>query len=91
MLRVKRALISVYDKEGVVAFAKELRKHGVELISTGGTLKILREHTIKVAAVSEITDKFTAQAINYLKVSKNRLALIVNFGHIKLEYRRIVL
>ena len=40
---IKRALISVSDKTGVLDFAKELAGYGVEILSTGGTAKILRE------------------------------------------------
>jgi len=46
---------------------------------------------LEVKAVSGIHDEFIAQAINYLKVSQNKLALIVNFGELKLSYKRIVL
>ncbi|MEM8900107.1 MAG: GxxExxY protein [Bacteroidota bacterium] len=46
---------------------------------------------LEVKAVSGIADIFIAQAMNYLKVSGNRLALIVNFGEIKLKQKRIVL
>ena len=46
---------------------------------------------LEVKAVSGIPDEFIAQAINYLKVSQNKLALIVNFGELKLNYKRIVL
>ena len=46
---------------------------------------------LEVKGVSGIADEFIAQALNYLKVSKNRLALIVNFGELKLHYKRIVL
>ena len=46
---------------------------------------------LEVKAVSGIADEFIAQAINYLKVSNNKLALIVNFGELKLNYKRIVL
>jgi GxxExxY protein len=46
---------------------------------------------LEIKAVSGITDEFIAQAINYLKVSGNKLALIVNFGELKLNYKRIVL
>lgn len=46
---------------------------------------------LEVKAVSGIADEFVAQAINYLKVSNNKLALIVNFGELKLNYKRIVL
>jgi len=46
---------------------------------------------LEIKSVSAIADKFIAQAINYLKVSDNKLALIVNFGELKLNYKRIVL
>lgn len=46
---------------------------------------------LEIKAVSGITDEFIAQALNYLKVSGNQLALIVNFGELKLTYKRIVL
>lgn len=46
---------------------------------------------LEVKAVSGISDQFVAQAINYLKVSGLRLALIVNFGEINLNIQRIVL
>ena len=46
---------------------------------------------LEVKAVSGIADEFIAQAINYLKVSGNKLALIVNFRELKLNYKRIVL
>jgi GxxExxY protein len=46
---------------------------------------------LEVKAVSAIVDEFVALAINYLKVSDNKLALIVNFGDLKLNSQRIVL
>ena len=46
---------------------------------------------LEVKAVSGIADEFIALAINYLKVSENKLALIVNFGELKLNSKRIVL
>jgi GxxExxY protein len=46
---------------------------------------------LEVKGISAITDEHIAQAYNYLKVSQNKLALIVNFGEIKLKYKRIVL
>lgn len=46
---------------------------------------------LEVKAVSGISDEFIALAINYLKVSQNKLALIVNFGEMKLNYKRILL
>jgi len=46
---------------------------------------------LEVKCVSGIADDFIAQAINYLRVSGNHLALIVNFGKSQLEHRRVVL
>lgn len=53
--RIKRALISVYDKSGILDFAKFLAENEVELISTGGTYKYLKDNNINVTEVSEIT------------------------------------
>ncbi len=52
---IKRALISVSDKRGAVNFAKELEAIGVEILSTGGTAKSLRDAGIKVREVSDYT------------------------------------
>lgn len=46
---------------------------------------------LEVKSRSDIADEHIAQAINYLKVSENKLALIVNFGELKLDYKRILL
>ena len=50
-----RALISVSDKEGVVEFAKGLERLGFEILSTGGTHKLLKEQGVKAVEVSEYT------------------------------------
>jgi len=50
-----RALLSVSDKTGIVEFAKELEKLGFEIISTGGTKRVLEENGIKAVDISEIT------------------------------------
>jgi phosphoribosylaminoimidazolecarboxamide formyltransferase/IMP cyclohydrolase len=55
MPKIKRALISVSDKSGVVDLAKELAKMNVEIISTGGTAKALRDNKIKVTEISDYT------------------------------------
>lgn len=55
LIRIKRALISVSDKTGIIEFAKSLAEFGVDIISTGGTAKTLREAGLKVTEVSEIT------------------------------------
>ncbi|PTB86199.1 bifunctional phosphoribosylaminoimidazolecarboxamide formyltransferase/inosine monophosphate cyclohydrolase [Pseudidiomarina aestuarii] len=52
---IQRALISVSDKTGIVDFAKALIARGVHILSTGGTAKLLREHSIAVTDVSEHT------------------------------------
>jgi len=56
MLKIKRALISLSEKTGIVEFARELRNFGVEIISTGGTARLLRENNIAVTEVSVYTD-----------------------------------
>ena len=50
-----RALVSVSDKEGVVDFAKALRRLGWEVIATGGTMKLLRESGVEVINISDVT------------------------------------
>ncbi len=53
-MAIKRALISVYDKNGIVEFAGELHKLGVEIISTGGTFKALQGAGIPVKEVAQV-------------------------------------
>lgn len=55
-LKIKRALLSVSDKTGIAEFAKTLHEAGVEIISTGGTAKTIRDADIPVTDVSEITE-----------------------------------
>ncbi|MBN2064607.1 MAG: bifunctional phosphoribosylaminoimidazolecarboxamide formyltransferase/IMP cyclohydrolase [Sedimentisphaerales bacterium] len=55
MSSVKRALISVSDKTGVVEFARQLADMGVEIISTGGTAKALKDASISVIAIDDVT------------------------------------
>ncbi|MFC1658936.1 bifunctional phosphoribosylaminoimidazolecarboxamide formyltransferase/IMP cyclohydrolase [Candidatus Omnitrophota bacterium] len=55
MIKIKRALISVSDKTGIVDFAGGLSKLGVEILSTGGTAKLLKENNIPVMDVSDYT------------------------------------
>jgi len=50
-----RALISVFDKTGVVDFAKKLERLNVEIVSTGGTARLLKENGINVIGISEVT------------------------------------
>ncbi|MDR4504049.1 MAG: bifunctional phosphoribosylaminoimidazolecarboxamide formyltransferase/IMP cyclohydrolase [Candidatus Scalindua sp.] len=55
MDKIKRALISVSDKSGIVNLAKGLKNRNIEILSTGGTAKLLRENGIDVIEVSEYT------------------------------------
>jgi len=55
MSRIQRAILSVTDKSGLVDFARKLGALGVELVSTGGTAKLLRESGIAVKDISELT------------------------------------
>lgn len=54
-MQVRRALISLYDKEGVLPFARGLVEMGVEIISTGGTFRHLQEGGIPVTSISDVT------------------------------------
>ncbi|WP_096085365.1 bifunctional phosphoribosylaminoimidazolecarboxamide formyltransferase/IMP cyclohydrolase [Agaribacterium haliotis] len=55
LVKVKRALISVSDKNGIVEFAQALSNQGVQLLSTGGTFRLLQENNIAVTEVSDYT------------------------------------
>ncbi|MBL1277096.1 MAG: bifunctional phosphoribosylaminoimidazolecarboxamide formyltransferase/IMP cyclohydrolase [Ectothiorhodospiraceae bacterium] len=55
MSTIKRALISVSDKNGILDFARDLSGHGVEILSTGGTAKLLADNDIEVVEVSDYT------------------------------------
>ena len=52
---MKRALISVFDKNGILEFAQFLVKKGIEIISTGGTYRYLKENNVPVIEVAELT------------------------------------
>ena len=55
MSKIQRAILSVTDKTGLVDFARKLSSMGVELISTGGTAKLLRDSGVSVKDISELT------------------------------------
>lgn len=55
-ITIKRALISVSDKAGIVEFAQALQGHGIEILSTGGTYKMLRDNDINAIEVSDYTE-----------------------------------
>ncbi len=54
-MAIKRALISVSDKTGVVEFAKALSELGIKIISSGGTAKTLQANKIECAEISDVT------------------------------------
>ncbi len=56
MKKIERAILSVTDKSGISEFAKALTEMGVEIISTGGTARVIRDAGVEVKDVSEITD-----------------------------------
>src|SRR4030095_6287301 len=53
--KIRRAIISVYDKTGVIEFVRRLQEFGIEIISTGGTAKHLRDAGVEIRDVSELT------------------------------------
>ena len=55
IIKIKRALISVFDKTDIVKLAKSLAEHGIEIVSTGGTARLLVENNIEVTQIDEIT------------------------------------
>src|SRR5881392_2110695 len=55
LVKIRRALISVSDKTGIVDFARELKRFDIEIISTGGTAKALRDAGIEVRDVADVT------------------------------------
>ncbi|HLD76414.1 MAG TPA: hypothetical protein VI874_05305, partial [Candidatus Norongarragalinales archaeon] len=77
---VKRALVSVYRKDGLVEFCKVLRKFGVEILSTGGTSKLLRDSGIPVMDVSDYT--------NFPEMLSGRVKTLHPKVHGGLLYRR---
>ena len=54
-MSIKRALISVSDKSGIIEFAQKLASLSIEIVSTGGTAKLLQENNIPVIKVSDYT------------------------------------
>lgn len=90
----KDALEKVFFEDGIyferekkyeVKFRNEILKHLFY-----ADFVVLDNIILEIKCVSTLTDEHMAQCINYLKVSGNKLALLVNFGRGKLEYKRIV-
>lgn len=76
----KRALISVFDKKGIVEFALELEKLGWEIISTGGTFRTLKEAGIRAIEVEDIT--------NFPEILDGRVKTLNPYIHGGLLYKR---
>jgi len=94
MVKVKRALISVSDKVGVVEFAKGLKELGVEIISTGGTAQLLKDNGVAVVQVEDYTGfpEMLDGRVKTLhpKIHAGLLALRHNQAHMKsLEEQKI--
>src|ERR1035438_1898131 len=85
MHTIQRVLISVTDKTGVVEFALELNEMGAELVSTGGTARLLREAGIPVKDVAEVTGfpEMLDGRVKTLhpKIAGGILAIRSNFEH----------
>jgi phosphoribosylaminoimidazolecarboxamide formyltransferase/IMP cyclohydrolase len=85
MHKIQRVLISVTDKTGVVEFALELSEMGAELVSTGGTARLLREAGIPVKDVAEVTGfpEMLDGRVKTLhpKIAGGILAIRSNFAH----------
>ena len=86
-MQIKRALISVSDKTGIIEIAQRLAKKGIEIISTGGTSKALKEAGIAVKDVSEVTGfpEIMGGRVKTLhpKVHGGLLAVREDDGHMK--------
>ena len=87
MIKIKRALLSVFEKEGIVKFAKELQKLKIEILSTSGTAALLKKNKIKVVDISEYTKhpEILGGRVKTLhpKIHAGILAVRDNKGHIK--------
>lgn len=77
---MKRALISVFHKDGIVEFALELKKLGWEIVSTGGTFKILKDAGIEVIEVEDVT--------KFPEILDGRVKTLNPYIHGGLLYRR---
>src|SRR5438093_6397533 len=73
MAVIKRALISVTDKSGIVDFARDLALLGIEIVSTGGTARALQQAAVPVREVSELTG-FPEMLDGRLKTINPRIA-----------------
>ena len=61
--RIERALVSVSNKEGIVEFAKGLASHGVQILSTGGTARTLRDAGLDVVVPERLPDQGSQRTV----------------------------
>lgn len=73
------------EKENIVHYKDIVLKH-----KFWADFVIMDKIILEAKAISRLIDEFLNRTVNYLKVSENRLGLIVNFGKDKLEYKRVV-
>lgn len=88
MKKIERAIISVTDKSGIVEFSRKLKDMGVEILSTGGTAKVIREGGVAVKDISEYTGfpEIMDGRVKTLhpKVHGGLLGVRSNPGHVKM-------
>lgn len=77
---MKRALVSVSDKTDIVSFCQTLNNHGYEIISTGGTLKVLKDNGVAALDISSIT--------NFPEILDGRVKTLSPYVHGGILYRR---
>ena len=77
---MKRALVSVTNKEGIVDFCLDLERNGFEIVSTGGTLKVLKEAGVKAIAIDDVT--------GFPEILDGRVKTLHPFVHGGLLYKR---
>ncbi len=87
MRKAERALISVWKKEGISNFSKELRELGIEILSTGGTAKLIRDAGVQVTEISDYTQspEILGGRVKTLhpKIHGGILAVLDNETHLK--------
>lgn len=92
--KISRCLISVSDKTGIVELAQFLEKSGVEIISTGGTFKLLQQNNIKVIEISQFTGfpEIMDGRVKTLhpKVHGGLLAILDNDEHLKQAHENAI-
>ena len=76
---IKRALVSVTDKTGVVEFCTELNKLGYEVISTGNTFKMLKERGVKAIQIDEVT--------KFPEIIDGRVKTLNTYIHVVILYK----